>query len=344
MTSQKVQTIFVGILTIIAMGAVLHFLRGVFIPLVIAALLSTMLSPLVSNMGKMKIPRILGILFVMVAMFVLLFIVGRLFYSSLQHFTGVLGSYLEDLKSMLQQVWKRFEIPQEFFPKFSWTQNMISRLIQLSGGFVNFGTNLGLVLLFLIFMLGETPLSWRKFRRAFPHKLNNQVGLAITDVARQVARYLTIKTIISAVTGISVWLTLKLVGQDLAAMWGFMAFFLNFIPNLGSFFIIACTMLMGLVQFHPQWNKIITVWILMPGIQIMMGNIVDPMIQGHHLDLSPLVILISLVIWGWIWGITGMFLAVPLTVALKIILSHIPKLQPFSIMMGAGEQPNATKP
>jgi AI-2 transport protein TqsA len=142
---------------------------------------------------------------------------------------------------------------------------------------------------------------------------------------------------ISVVTGFLVWLTLSLIGQDLAPLWGLLAFLLNYIPNLGSFFIMAATMTLGLIQFYPEWNRVAAVWITMPVIQIIMGNILDPQLQGDQLDLSPLVILISLVVWGWIWGVTGMFLAVPLTVGLKIVLAHIRSLKPVAVMMGSGK-------
>lgn len=335
--TRNIQTICLAILAIIAIGTTLHFLQRLFIPLIIAGLLSLMLAPLVSQMASIRIPRIIGIIFVMGALFVLFFAVGRLFYSSLQTFTQVFGDYQERFVGILSEIWTRYKIPQEYFPKLGWTRGMIDRIVQVTGSFVSFGTNLALVLFFLIFMLAETPLSWRKFRRAFPRNLSHKLGHAINDVSRQVARYLTVKTIISAITGLLVWLSLSLVGQDLAALWGLMSFLLNFIPNLGSFFIIVATMLLGLAQFYPEWNRIIAVWILMPGIQLLMGNILDPMIQGDQLDLSPLFIMISLVLWGWILGLAGMFLAVPLTVALKIILDHIPEMRPVAVMMGSGK-------
>ncbi len=296
-----------------------------------------MLTPLVNQMALIRIPRFIGIICVIGALFVVLFIVGRLFYSSLQTFTQVFGDYQQRFVSILNELWIRFKIPQEYFPRLGWTRSMIDGIVQISGSFVSFGTHLGLVFFFLIFMLAETPLSWFKFRRAFPRRINNQLGNAIDDVFRQVARYLTVKTIISAVTGLAVWLSLSLVGQDLAALWGLLAFLLNYIPNLGSTIIMAATMLLGLAQFYPAWDKIIIVWLLMPGIQLLMGNILDPMIQGDQLDLSPLVILVSLVLWGWILGLTGMFLAVPLTVALRIILNHIEGLRPIAVMMGSGK-------
>ena len=336
MKTRNIQTVFLGILTVIAVGAVLHILRRVFIPLVISGFLSLMLTPLVRKMNRLRFPRIVGIAVVMAALFVVLFVVGRLFYSSLQSFTQVFGVYQERFIVILEGFWERFNIPDEYFPQFVWTRELLNRAAQASGTFVSFGTYLGLVLLFLVFILAETPLSWRKFRRAFPRRFYIKVGRAIADGSRQVARYLTIKTIISALTGLMVWGSLSIIGQDLAALWGLLAFLLNFIPSLGSVFIMAATMTLGLAQFYPNWNQVIAVWTAMPSIQLLMGNIIDPTLQGDQLDLSPLVILTSLVLWGGIWGITGMFLAVPLTVALKIILDHIDTLKPVAVMMGSG--------
>ncbi|RKX75421.1 MAG: AI-2E family transporter [Spirochaetes bacterium] len=334
---RNAETIFIGLLTVLALGTVLHLLQVVFIPLTIAGLLSLMLTPVVNRLKKWKIPRGVGILLVMLALFFVIYIVGRLFYTSLQAFIQVFGSYQLRFIQILEELWIRFKIPGEYFPQMVWTQELINRLVQVTGSFVSFGSTLGLILLFLVFMLAETTLSWRKFRRAFPRRLSLSVGRAVADVSRQVARYLRVKIFISSVTGVLVWLTLTLIGQDLAPLWGLLAFFLNFIPNLGSFFIMAATMILGLIQFYPEWNHIAAVWIVMPAIQITMGNIIDPQLQGDQLDLSPLVILVSLIFWGWIWGITGMFLAVPLTVAMKITLDHIDGLKPFSIMMGSGK-------
>ncbi len=334
--TRNIETTFIGILTVLALGTLLHLLRDVFIPLTIAGLLSLMLTPVVNRMKKMKIPRGVGILLVMLALFFIIYIVGQLFYSSLQAFTQVFGLYQMRFIQIMDELWSRFSIPREYFPQLIWTQGLIDRLVQVTGSFVSFGSTLGLILLFLVFMLAETTLSWRKFRRAFPRKVSLSVGLAVADVSKQVARYLAVKLLISSVTGVLVWFTLTLAGQDLAPLWGLLAFFLNFIPNLGSFFIIAATMILALIQFYPNWDRIAVVWIAMPAIQITMGNVIDPQLQGDQLDLSPLVILVSLLFWGWIWGIVGMFLAVPLTVALKIIMDHIDGLKPFSIMMGSG--------
>ncbi len=335
--ARNVNSIFLGILTMLAVGAVLHLLRNLFVPLVVASLFSLMLSPLVRKMEKIRIPRVVGILVVMAILFVVLYVVGRLFYSSLITFTQVFGGYQERFTQLLRELWTRFNIPSEFFPRLGWTREVVNRVLQVTSSFVSLGASLGMFLLFLVFMLAETSLLWRKFRRAFPRSVSVKVGRAAQDIARQVARYLRVKVFISVLTGFLVWLSLSIIGQDLAALWGLLAFLLNFIPNLGSFFIMAATMTLGLLQFYPEWNRILWVWAAMTGIQVFMGNILDPQLQGDRLDLSPLVILISLVAWGWLWGFPGMFLAVPMTVAMKIGLAQFDDLRPFSIMMGSGK-------
>jgi len=336
MTTRNFQTIFLGILTVLALLTVFHLLKNVFISLVIAGMLALMLTPLVNSLKRIHIPRFLAIILVMAALFVVIYVVGQLLYNSLITFTQVFGTYQDRFVQILMGVWTRFKIPFEYFPEMGWTQELIDRIVQITASFVSFGSTFGLVLLFLIFMLAESALSLRKFRRAFPRKLNTTIGWAVADITKQLRRYLTIKTLISALTGVLVWAALTIIGQDLAALWGLLAFLLNYIPNLGSVFIMVATMLLGLVQFYPMWNQIIAVWIVMPAIQIVFGTILDPQLQGDRLDLSPLVILISLAFWGWIWGIVGMFLAVPLTVSMKIVMNHIDGLRPISIMMGSG--------
>ncbi|CAD7845562.1 hypothetical protein S1OALGB6SA_1225 [Olavius algarvensis spirochete endosymbiont] len=336
MESRNIQTSFLGILTLIALGTVLHFLQRVFIPLAFAALVSLMSTPLVNRLTKLKVPRFIGIILVMSVVFIVLYGVGKIFYSSLYDFVSIFETYQSRFSQILREIWARFKIPEELFPTMGWTRNLLDLIIQTTDSFVNFGTSLGLALIFILLMQIETPLSWRKLKRAFPHHVNVKVARTVSDSSNQVARYLILKTMLSAVTGLLVWLSLSIIGQDLAQFWGLMAFLLNYIPSLGSLFVLVITMTLGFVQFYPDWNRIIAVWITMPAIQIVIGSLIDPQLQGHQLDLSPLVILISLIIWGWIWGFAGMFLAVPLAVTLKISLSHIESLRPIAIMMGSG--------
>ena len=119
-------------------------------------------------------------------------------------------------------------------------------------------------------------------------------------------------------------------------MWGVLAVILNFIPTIGSIVGTAGTIIMAIIQYAPDWGYVIYIALLMISIEMVLGNIIDPRLQGVQLNISPLVILVSLAVWGYIWGIAGMFLAVPLTSIIQIICANIPTLKPVAIMLSEG--------
>lgn len=330
-------TVFLGILTLIALGAVLHVVQAVFLPLVIAILLSFILTPLVTHFNK-RISRTLAVLLVILILMVFLYVIGWFFYTSISSFISVFGYYQDRFGIILNELVHRYNLPEDILDIMEFSRGLRSSVYNLSLSFVSFAGQLVIVLFFVVFMLLENPLSERKIKMAFP-KLSVQTRLAaiIKKINTQIARYLTVKLGISTATGIIVGITLYFIGLDFYIMWGFLAILFNFIPNIGSTFIMLVTILMSFIQFYPDWNPILATLITMPLIQMVLGNFLDPKLQGNQLDLSPVIILVSLVFWGWIWGIPGMFLAVPLTETIKIICANIEGLQPVSVLMSSGK-------
>jgi predicted PurR-regulated permease PerM len=128
-----------------------------------------------------------------------------------------------------------------------------------------------------------------------------------------------------------------LIGVDFAVTWGALAFFLNFIPTVGSIAASFPPIILALVQYYPTlWPCVITLISILT-IQLGMGNGIAPKVLGDQLNLSPVVILLSLLFWGWLWGVVGALLSVPITAALKIVCENIEPLQPISVMMGSGK-------
>jgi predicted PurR-regulated permease PerM len=125
---------------------------------------------------------------------------------------------------------------------------------------------------------------------------------------------------------------LLLFGVDYPIFWGIVAFLLNFIPYLGSWVAVALPVLLSLVQFESPWRAVILLLILL-SIQNAIGYAIEPSIAGSRLNLSPLVIILSLAFWGTLWGIVGMILAVPLVVVIKSILENIPETRPLATML-----------
>ncbi len=333
----KLITVFLGLLTLMALGAVLHILQPLFLPLVVAVLLSFILAPIVGRINS-KIPRILAVFMVIILLIVALYGIGWFFYSSITAFISVLGYYQDRFNIIVREIILRYNLPSNLLEILQLSNGLRSGLLSISISFVSFAGQLIIVLFFVVFMLLENPLSEKKMELAFKNKgsARDRIRRIIQKINSQITRYLSVKLSISVATGVLVGVSLYFIGLDFYLMWGFFAILFNFIPNIGSSFIMAATILMSFIQFYPDWNPIIATIIAMPVIQMVLGNFLDPKLQGNQLDLSPVVILVSLVFWGWIWGIAGMFLAVPLTETIKIICANVDILKPVSILMSSG--------
>lgn len=201
-----------------------------------------------------------------------------------------------------------------------------------------FGTVLGLIssmffiLIFVIFLLlGRNP-----------YTAHSQI---YSDVVQKIRRYVGIKVAISAVTGVLVWATLNIIGLKLASVFGILAFLLNFIPSIGSIIVTLLPIPIAVVQFqNSPWNIVLVIAI--PGaIQNILGNIVEPKLQGEGLNLHPVAILLALSFWGLIWGIIGMFLAAPITAAIRIVLMQYDTLRPIgNLLAGDFKEPQPSTP
>ncbi len=148
-----------------------------------------------------------------------------------------------------------------------------------------------------------------------------EIEKTFKDITEQVQRYIATKFLISLTTAVLVGITLWLFGVDFVIVWAVLTFFLNFIPNIGSVLAVILPAVMTLIQYESFTYMLIVAGVITV-IQNIIGNILEPKIFGDRLGLNPLVILLSLLLWGYIWGIVGMFLSVPLTAVLKIIISN----------------------
>ncbi len=221
--------------------------------------------------------------------------------------------------------------------KVDWLNVVLTGLSNISTQFVTILKNILLIVLFLFFLLAERQTLIPKTLEAFSKDQSKMVITITERVTKQVSRYLFIKFAISTVTGILFFTTAYVTGLDFAPLWGVSAFILNFIPSIGSLIVTISTIIMAIIQFTPDVVPIIYVAILAVSIQMVVGNIIDPRLQGIQLGLSPLVLLLSLSLWGYIWGIPGMFLAVPLASIIQIFCINIPSLRPIAIMIGSGK-------
>ena len=344
MDTQRTNSVFLGIIAILGSVAALKLASSVMMPIFFSLLLSFTLSPVVDGLTRVKVPRGISIVLAILILCGIGYLVGLFLLSSLQSFIEEWPKYYARFESILQQISGalntnfQMDLPENPMSEIDLTATFIGSIDTLSANFMSFFKGLVIVILSTIFLLLDSPYLQNTIAKAFPRHTGKRIVIIMRHTIRQIGRYLSVKFLVSALTGVLVWFFLLIIGMDFALIWGVMAFILNFIPNIGSFILMVVTILMGFIQFFPLPGRIIAVAFSMIGVQLVVGNFLDPRIQGRRLNLSPVIIIFSLFLWGWIWGPVGMFIAVPITAVIKIVCQNIPVLKPLSIMMENGRK------
>ena len=349
---QRIGTIplSLGLLAVIAVGFVLKTAQAVIIPLLIAWLLSYLLAPVVNFLvRRLRFPAVIAVAFVVLLLLLAAWGAGIVIQQRLLGFAKAFPEYQDRLAALLAHYGRLLDIPGFALKEADWSAQFGPLVLKTSRFFITFISNSILVLIFLVFMLLAKPYANDKLRAAFsPARADALIEITNT-ISRQIGAYLGALFVISLVTGLVVWGALAALGVEFAFTWGLLAFVLNFIPTIGSIVASIPPVLMALAQFAPDVWPAVGVAAALFVIQQTLGNFIAPKIYGDRLNLSPVVILLFLVFWGWLWGITGALLAVPLAAAVQIALSHIPALAPLAVLMGSGKRyakknPPATPP
>ena len=192
-----------------------------------------------------------------------------------------------------------------------------------------FGTGL-MVLLTVLFMLLEAPGLPAKLRMAF--HLTEEAESRLRRLLSAISKYMVIKSLASLATALCIWVWLWILGIDFAVLWTILAFLLNFIPFVGAFMMTIPAVLMALVQTDLPTTLLVALGYLVANTVI--GSILETRIIGRGLGISALAVFLSLLFWGWVLGTVGVFLAVPLTMALIVALEASPQTRPIAILLG----------
>jgi predicted PurR-regulated permease PerM len=270
-----------------------------------------------------------------------LYIFGMVLFSSARMIASQYPKYESRLTEIYVWAARLFELP--YNKDLSFWENLWGQLgirtwvrnftFSFSNIFLRFISSAVLVVFFVVFILLEAGYFKEKLQTAFENR-SERINRMGHDLMAQIARYLTAKFFISLANGLIFAVVLHLIGLEFAIVWGVIQFLLNFIPTLGSITAGAAISLFALIQFWPDPGPIIMVVLFILAVNMILGNMLDPKIIGDRVGISPLMVLVSLVIWGWLWGFAGMVLAVPMTVIIKIVCENIPIMEPVSTLMG----------
>ncbi len=342
MQGNKVMTASMVIVVIFIGGVVLWLAKPVLFPFSLAVFISFVLAPLLDFLTRLKIPRLISIIFILILTFFIFYLMGSLIYSSGKAFAAGIPKYSQKVDMIISSIQEKYNLSGPEGGPVDWLKQLDlgkigSILLNSLGPFLSFISNLFLILIFLIFILAGRGQVIPKIERSFSKHRASTISEVINNIDNQIQRYLAIKTVVSFSTGVFALVVLLLFGVDFAIVFGFLTFVLNYIPNIGSIIATAFPVLIAFFQFETILPAI---WILLIliSIQMVMGNVVEPRIMGEGLDLSPLVVLFFLFFWGWLWGIPGMILAVPIAAVIKIVCSNIPDLNFIAVFMSRGQE------
>ncbi len=323
-------------LSAIAMCTVLHIASNVFIPLVIAWFILQMLRPVIKIGKTLRLNAWLNVALVFSILTCIGLIGFKFIAAQVVEFGNVYAVYSDKLIQWFSSLMEALSVPPETVKNFNWmgilrdnAKNISSLIIAISSKFV-------MTFVFLMFMLVEAPYLNEKIEKAFG-KNSERIKKILTTISEQVSRYLGTLTLISLATGVCAWLVLTILDVRLAAGWGVLTFLLNFIPTVGSIIATIPPVIMAIIQFSPGLFKPFLVLMLLAAIQITIGNIITPKVVGDRLGVSPVVILLSLLLWGMIWGIPGALLSTPIISIIKIVCENIPALHSLAVLMGSGD-------
>ena len=206
----------------------------------------------------------------------------------------------------------------------------------LAGTLSSLSTTVGtivIVVIYIIFLLLEEVAFSKKIDAIFPDRKKRQrIQEVLNEIYESTNKYITLKTGISILTGALSYVVLRLFGVDYAFLWAFLIFIFNYIPYIGSLIATLLPSIFAIVQFGSMWS-FLWVFISVEIIQLIVGNYVEPKVMGKSLNLSPLVVVVALSFWGYVWDLLGMFLSVPITSIMLIVLAQFPATRNIAILL-----------
>ena len=332
---QKILQIMAIIVIAIAIAFILKTLKNIFVPIMLAIFISYLFAPISEKLAKIKIPRVVS-LFIILGV---IGVVGRYFVQILINNTREFIDFYPTLESQALNTLTRWlrqylhieAVGVQSIMQSSRVQELLSSSVRISVSFVGKFALTLLILLFIYLTYGNYP---NLIKQAFGRdsKRLGDVFEIVRNINHQITQYFIVKTLISLGTGGLTGIACAILGIKFAALWGFLAFLLNYIPYIGSFVAIVLPIILSVLQFPHSYKPFVTGGVLF-GIQLFMGNYLDPEMMGNKFNLSPIVIIFSLFFWGYVWGIVGTFLAVPITAMIKIFMQNIEPLQPIAVLM-----------
>jgi AI-2 transport protein TqsA len=311
------------------------FAKSIIAPFLMALFISIICAQPIFWLEKKKVPKGLAVLIVLIGILSIFFGLGYLIGGAISSFTSDIQKYEAGLNSIIDTFIQflnnhRIKVTKEEFPNLLDPTRVLNFTVMAINELVNMLGNTFLVFLTILFMLLELSSIPEKIRSVFKGPAESLDY--IEKIIYHIRHYLGIKTIISIVTSILIYIALTIIGLDYAILWALIAGLMNYIPNIGSIIAAIPALVFALLQLGIGS----AVWTLISFMAVnnILGNFIEPRIMGRGLGLSTLVVFMSLIFWGFVLGTVGMFLSVPLTTSIKIALEQNENTRWIAILLG----------
>jgi predicted PurR-regulated permease PerM len=332
-------TLIATVLTAAAVLALLVVGKALLIPFAIAVMAWYIIDAIAAHfrnirIGDMRPFRRFSVVPALLVMILLLSGLVQMIGDTVEQVSVAAPSYQDNISKILAQFSSLTGV--EIGPSLRhWAASLnLGKIIgNIAGAIMAIAGNAGLVAIYVAFLLLEERYFSIKLKIMFPdRKRRERIEKMLQDIQVQIRQYLYVKTLVSALTGVVSYAILVWVGVDYAPFWALLIFLLNYIPTIGSMVAVLLPTALSLVQFDT-FTPFVTLLVSLGTVQMLIGNVLEPRVMGSSLNLSPLVVILALSLWGQIWGITGMFLSVPITVISMIVLGRFPATRPIAVAM-----------
>lgn len=345
---RSTQTVALVVIAVILVGALLYAMQSVVLPIILAIFFASLSRPL-----QVRLQRVLpaGLALVLTIVFTggIILALPFLFSANLQVVIKKLPEYgprFQALAAELEGLARSVGIdPSGFDLSSERTMQSIMGIVTDSlQGIASFTGTFVLVLFLLIFLLAEANIIRDKLAVALKPTDHATVMASVASMQERIQQYVTTKTIFAALNALAAGALTWALGVDFPLLWTLLTFILYFIPTFGTLIATFPPVLLALVQYESPTTAIV-VLIGLVVIFNLLGNVLEPRFLGKTLSLSPLVVFISLMFWGWYFGIVGVILSVPLTVGIAIVCQHIESLRPIAVLLSdKPKRPGAAEP
>ena len=329
------------VIAVIAVGALLYWLSAILTPLALAVFVMVMIDSLARVLVE-RVPRFppSAALPVAIALSALIFAaVAMIVAANAGAFAGELIGYTPKLDALIAKLAARIGVAAPTLGDLVQRLNPMAMLGPVIEGVRGFATTAFLVLIYLGFLLASRHGFERKAVRLFANAEDRQsASTAFLRIRDGVERYLWIQTVTGGIIAFGSWAVMTALGLDNAAFWGFLIFILSYVPVIGGFIGIVAPPIFALVQFGGWWQAAVML-VGLQAINLVVGNILLPRMQGRSLNVDPVVLLLSLALWGTLWGLPGMFLSTPLAVTAMVILAQFGATHWIAVLLSGDGEP-----